>query len=95
MPIIFAQAIMFVPGLIGGALDDTAAGQWIQVAFSDMFGWAYNLLFALLIIVFTFFYTAITVPTNKMADDLKEVVGLSRVFVPVRRQVIFWTRLCH
>ena len=78
MPIIFAQAIMFVPGLIGGAFDDTAAGQWIQVNFADMFGWAYNLLFAFLIIVFTFFYTAITVPTNKMADDLKRSGG----FIP-------------
>jgi len=78
MPIIFAQAIMFVPGLIGGAFDDTAAGQWIQVNFADMFGWAYNLLFAFLIIIFTFFYTAITVPTNKMADDLKRSGG----FIP-------------
>ncbi|MFH6602232.1 preprotein translocase subunit SecY [Maribacter algicola] len=78
MPIIFAQAIMFVPGLIGGAFDDTAAGQWIQVNFADIFGWAYNLLFAFLIIIFTFFYTAITVPTNKMADDLKRSGG----FIP-------------
>lgn len=78
MPIIFAQAIMFVPGLIGSAFDDTAVGQWIQVQFADMFGWAYNILFALLIIVFTFFYTAITVPTNKMADDLKRSGG----FIP-------------
>lgn len=78
MPIIFAQAIMFVPGLIGGAFDDTTVGQWIQVQFADIFGWAYNLLFALLIIVFTFFYTAITVPTNKMADDLKRSGG----FIP-------------
>jgi len=78
MPIIFAQAIMFVPGLIGGAFDDTAAGQWIQINFADMFGWAYNILFAFLIIVFTFFYTAITVPTNKMADDLKRSGG----FIP-------------
>lgn len=78
MPIIFAQAIMFVPGLIGSAFDDTAVGQWIQVQFADIFGWAYNILFALLIIVFTFFYTAITVPTNKMADDLKRSGG----FIP-------------
>lgn len=78
MPIIFAQAIMFVPGLIGGAFDDTAVGQWIQVQFADIFGWAYNILFALLIIIFTFFYTAITVPTNKMADDLKRSGG----FIP-------------
>ncbi|WP_419213897.1 preprotein translocase subunit SecY [Maribacter sp. X9] len=78
MPIIFAQAIMFVPGMIGGAFDDTPFGQWMQVQFSDIFGWAYNLLFAFLIIIFTYFYTAITVPTNKMADDLKRSGG----FIP-------------
>jgi preprotein translocase subunit SecY len=78
MPIIFAQAIMFVPGLIGSTFDDTAFGQWMQVEFSNIFGWAYNILFALLIIIFTYFYTAITVPTNKMADDLKRSGG----FIP-------------
>ena len=78
MPIIFAQAIMFVPGMIGGTFDDTSFGQWMQVQFSDIFGWAYNLLFAILIIIFTYFYTAITVPTNKMADDLKRSGG----FIP-------------
>ena len=79
MPIIFAQAIMFVPNLIGKSLGSaSAAGQWIQSNFTDMFGFWYNLLFALLIIVFTYFYTAITVPTNKMADDLKRSGG----FIP-------------
>jgi len=80
MPIIFAQAIMFVPGLIGGSslLKDTTAGQWMQANFSDMFGLWYNIVFALLIIIFTYFYTAITVPTNKMADDLKRSGG----FIP-------------
>ncbi len=80
MPIIFAQAIMFVPSLIGGSslLKETAAGIWMQTNFSDMFGFWYNLVFALLIIVFTYFYTAITVPTNKMADDLKRSGG----FIP-------------
>ena len=77
MPIIFAQAIMFAPAylgqLIGGSL-----GQWMQASFSNMFGLAYNILFGLLIILFTYFYTAITVPTNKMADDLKRSGG----FVP-------------
>jgi len=77
MPIIFAQAIMFVPGLIGGAIDGEV-GTWIQTQFSDIFGLAYNLLFAFLIIIFTYFYTAITVPTNKMADDLKRSGG----FIP-------------
>ena len=71
MPIIFAQAIMFVPGLIGSTFEDTAWGAWMQTNFSNVFGLAYNILFAVLIIVFTYVYTAITVPTNKMADDLK------------------------
>src|SRR5690606_29065428 len=80
MPIIFAQAIMFVPSLIGGSsfLKDTSAGQWMQTNFADIFGFWYNLVFALLIIIFTYFYTAITVPTNKMADDLKRSGG----FIP-------------
>ncbi len=80
MPIIFAQAIMFVPGLIGGMdfMKDSSVGQWLQAQFSDIFGLWYNIVFALLIIVFTYFYTAITVPTNKMADDLKRSGG----FIP-------------
>jgi len=78
MPIIFAQAIMFAPSLIGRTFNDTAAGQWMEVQFADIFGLAYNILFAVLIIIFTYFYTAITVPTNKMADDLKRSGG----FIP-------------
>ncbi|MEM9142802.1 MAG: preprotein translocase subunit SecY [Bacteroidota bacterium] len=78
MPIIFAQAIMFVPGLLGKTFNESAVGQWLEVQFADIFGLAYNILFALLIIIFTFFYTAITVPTNKMADDLKRSGG----FIP-------------
>jgi len=80
MPIIFAQAIMFVPSLIGQSsfLKDTGTGQWMTAQYSDLFGLTYNITFALLIIVFTYFYTAITVPTNKMADDLKRSGG----FIP-------------
>lgn len=78
MPIIFAQAIMFVPSLIGKSFGTSDTGQWMQAQFSDIFGFWYNLVFALLIIVFTYFYTAITVPTNKMADDLKRSGG----FIP-------------
>ena len=77
MPIIFAQAIMFAPAYLGQVIGGSF-GQWMQAAFSNMFGLAYNILFGLLIILFTYFYTAITVPTNKMADDLKRSGG----FVP-------------
>ena len=64
MPIIFAQAIMFAPALIGRTFDNTDIGQWMQVQFQDPFGLYYNILFAILIIIFTYFYTAITVPTK-------------------------------
>jgi preprotein translocase subunit SecY len=77
MPIIFAQAIMFIPAALAG-LSQSEASQSIAGAFSNMFGLWYNLVFGALIIIFTFFYTAITVPTNKMADDLKRSGG----FIP-------------
>jgi preprotein translocase subunit SecY len=77
MPIIFAQAIMFIPAALAG-LSQSEASQSIAGAFSNMFGFWYNLVFALLIIIFTYFYTAITVPTNKMSDDLKRSGG----FIP-------------
>ncbi|MEG9328618.1 protein translocase subunit secY/sec61 alpha [Salinimicrobium catena] len=77
MPIIFAQAIMFIPAAVAG-LSQSETAQGVTAAFSDIFGFWYNLVFALLIIIFTYFYTAITVPTNKMADDLKRSGG----FIP-------------
>ena len=76
MPIIFAQALMFVPGLLSSS--DNSVIKSIGVAFTDIFGLWYNILFAVLIIIFSYFYTAITIPTNKMADDLKRGGG----FVP-------------
>ncbi|MFP9118244.1 preprotein translocase subunit SecY [Flavobacterium sp. RNTU_13] len=77
MPIIFAQAIMFIPAALAG-LSKSDMAQTVTAKFQDVFGLAYNIVFALLIIIFTYFYTAITVPTNKMADDLKRSGG----FIP-------------
>ncbi|PHK21990.1 preprotein translocase subunit SecY, partial [Nostoc linckia z15] len=77
MPIIFAQAIMFIPAALAG-LSKSESAQTITTQFQNVFGLTYNLVFALLIIIFTYFYTAITVPTNKMADDLKRSGG----FIP-------------
>lgn len=76
MPIIFAQAIMFAPALLAGSDNETV--KTIGIEFTNMFGLWYNVLFATLIIVFSYFYTAITIPTNKMADDLKRSGG----FIP-------------
>jgi preprotein translocase subunit SecY len=79
MPIIFAQSLMFLPALISqiwAAESDIA--NYIGATFSDFTSWQYNLLFAVLIIVFTFFYTAITVNPEQIAEDMKRNGG----FVP-------------
>ena len=77
MPIIFAQAIMFIPlaFMSYGATSEPSA--FVQ-QLSDTTGWLYNLIFALLIILFTYFYTAITINPMQMADDMKRNNG----FIP-------------
>ncbi|MGB0175653.1 MAG: preprotein translocase subunit SecY [Owenweeksia sp.] len=79
MPIIFAQAIMFIPVtvLTYSGLESEGANI-IATAFSDIQGFWYNFVFAVLIILFTYFYTAIQVNTNQMAEDLKRNGG----FIP-------------
>jgi preprotein translocase subunit SecY len=69
MPIIFAQAIMFVPLYL--TQSETFQGSEVLQSLSDFNGLWYNVLFFLMIVVFTYFYTAITVNPNQMADDLK------------------------
>ncbi|GAB1445617.1 preprotein translocase subunit SecY [Flammeovirgaceae bacterium] len=78
MPIIFAQALMFIPPLLAGIWRDSDVGAYVGSTFADFTSWQYNLLFAILILLFTYFYTAITVPTNDIADNLKRNGG----FVP-------------
>ncbi len=78
MPIIFAQALMFIPPMIANVFRDSDAAAYIGSSFGDFTSWEYNLLFATLILLFTFFYTAITVPSNDMADNLKRSGG----FIP-------------
>ncbi len=69
MPIIFAQAIMFVPLYL--TQTETFQGSAVLNSLGDFNGFWYNLIFFLMIVVFTYFYTAITVNPNQMADDLK------------------------
>ena len=79
MPIIFAQAIMFIPitVLTYSGLESGNAN-WLVSMFSNIQGFWYNFVFAVLIILFTYFYTAIQVNTNQMAEDLKRNGG----FIP-------------
>lgn len=79
MPIIFAQAIMFIPITVLNYTGlETGNASWLISMFSNIQGFWYNMMFAILIILFTYFYTAIQVNTNQMAEDLKRNGG----FVP-------------
>ena len=75
MPIIFAQAIMFIPITLMG-FSSEPSGFW--AAFADYNGFWYNLVFGLMIIAFTYFYTAISINPNQMAEDMKKNGG----FIP-------------
>jgi len=77
MPIIFAQAIMFVPITLVG-FSDSETLQGVAAVLTDFAGFWYNLMFFLMIVAFTYFYTAITVNPNQMADDMKKNGG----FIP-------------
>jgi len=87
MPIIFAQAIMMLPIIIAGYSN---SGSGFVVAFSDMYGFWYNLVTALFIIVFTYFYTAITINPVQMAEDMKKNGGFIPGIKPGRKTVEFF-----
>jgi len=72
MPIIFAQAIMFIPSAIAGYTNMSGG------IFNERYGFWYNFIFAILIIVFTYFYTAIMVNPTMLADEMKRNGG----FIP-------------
>ena len=78
MPIIFAQAIMFIPITLLGLLSDGQSASPVLMALSDHTSWGYNLVFALLIIAFTYFYIAITLNPTQMAEDMRRNNG----FIP-------------
>ena len=78
MPIIFAQAIMFIPITLMGVISGGENPSALLIQLSDHTSIAYNLIFALLIIAFTYFYTAITLNPVQMAEDMKRNNG----FIP-------------
>jgi preprotein translocase subunit SecY len=77
MPIIFAQALMFIPATVQQFFPK-AASNAIVMSLSDSTAWGHNIVFGLLIIVFTYFYTAITINPAQMAEDMKKNGG----FIP-------------
>jgi preprotein translocase subunit SecY len=78
MPIIFAQALMFIPATVGQFFPSSAAWQGVAGALTNHQSVLYNFIFALLIILFTYFYTAVYINPTQMADDLKKNGG----FIP-------------
>jgi len=77
MPIIFAQALMFIPATISSFFPDIQSNS-VLMALSSYTSWLHNLVFGILIILFTYFYTAITVNPKQMSDDMKKNGG----FIP-------------
>lgn len=77
MPIIFAQAIMFIPITLAG-FGSSEGSSGFYAAFSDINGFWYNFVYFILIVAFTYFYTAITVRPTQMAEDMKRNNG----FIP-------------
>ncbi len=87
MPIIFAQAIMMLPLVFVSAMAESAS--WFATAFSNIYGFWYNLVVAFLIIIFTYFYTAITINPTQMAEDLKKNGGFIPGVKPGRKTAEF------
>jgi preprotein translocase subunit SecY len=88
MPIIFAQAFMFIPITVAGfAKADAASG--FLAAFSNPVSFPYNFTSALLIILFTYFYTAITENPTQMAEDMKKNGGFIPGVKPGRKTADF------
>jgi preprotein translocase subunit SecY len=87
MPIIFAQAIMFLPLTVAGFTNADMSG--FVAAFSNINGFWYNLVFFFMILLFTYFYTAITVNPSQMAEDMKKNGGFIPGVKPGRKTAEF------
>lgn len=87
MPIIFAQAIMMLPIIIVGYSSE--GGSAFVSAFSNTFGFWYNFVTAVLIVAFTYFYTAVTINPVQMAEDMKKNGGFIPGIKPGRKTVEF------
>jgi len=84
MPIIFAQAIMFIPASVAGLFSSETLGKMFA-SFSNYTGFWYNTVMFLMVIIFTYFYTAITINPNQMAEDMKKNGGFIPGIKPGKR----------
>ena len=78
MPIIFAQALMFIPATVAQFFPQSSTWSGLAASLNNYTSFTYNFIFALMIILFTYFYTAVTINPTQIADDLKRNGG----FIP-------------
>ncbi len=89
MPIIFAQSIMFIPSTIGTFFPGNETVQMLTAWSSDFTGVAYSIIFAMIVVFFTFFYTAIVINPKQMADTMKQQGGFIPGVRPGKQTVEF------
>ncbi len=89
MPIVFAQAIMFIPAYVAQFFPESSTWQGFASSLTDFHSFWYNFIFATLIILFTYFYTAISVNPSQMADDMKKNGGFIPGVKPGRKTAEF------
>lgn len=89
MPIIFAQSIMFIPSTIGTFFPENETVQWLTAWSADFTGVTYSIVFFIICVFFTFFYTAIAVNPREMADTMKRQGGFIPGVRPGKQTVEF------
>tara|TARA_R100001143_G_scaffold7438_1_gene9617 strand:- start:4649 stop:5956 length:1308 start_codon:yes stop_codon:yes gene_type:complete len=89
MPIIFAQSIMFIPSTVGTFFPENATVQWMTAWSVDFTGVTYSIVFFIICVFFTFFYTAIAVNPREMADTMKRQGGFIPGVRPGKQTVEF------
>jgi preprotein translocase subunit SecY len=89
MPIIFAQSIMFIPSTVGTFFPGNETVQMLTAWSSDFTGVAYSIIFAIIVVFFTFFYTAIVINPKQMADTMKQQGGFIPGVRPGKQTVEF------
>ncbi len=89
MPIIFAQSIMFIPSTVGTFFPENETVQWMTAWSADFTGITYSIIFFIVCVFFTFFYTAIAVNPKEMADTMKRQGGFIPGVRPGKQTVEF------
>ncbi len=89
MPIIFAQSIMFIPSTVGTFFPENETVQWLTAWSADFTGVTYSIVFFIICVFFTFFYTAIAVNPKEMADTMKRQGGFIPGVRPGKQTVEF------